>query len=319
VTTLSGLPASHRCGSTLTLRGAMATARSNCAPDCFAYHVSWRVFRRLGLKGNPFWHQGFYAAALTTWPRPVGAATRVLICGASDEAMLATINRLFGGSPGPSRPTVHMIDACPTPLLLARAYADAHRIALTATVSTAPHLPGVAGRFDVIVTDGLLSLLPEPGDRLALIRRLGDLLAPGGLVLYTTRLAGRRGVLEYDRLGRLLRAAVTAGTWPRSGRLTLGRRALTGSSRPNPYTSAAHLRAAFDDHFQHVALSMTHRPASRALRVHPWTLADRITGPNPPCTPGGASDRWSSTLLGIAAAAPRQHHRGSSPAYGNTV
>jgi 2-polyprenyl-3-methyl-5-hydroxy-6-metoxy-1,4-benzoquinol methylase len=136
-------------------------------------------------------------------PTPQGdAGARVLICGAADETMLAVVARILG----PYMITVHLIDACPTPLRLSTAYARQHAITLTTAQDTAPALASVAGPFDVVVTDGLLSLLPGPADRAATITRLAQLLTHVGLMLCTTRLAAPGRALEYDRFGRILQA-----------------------------------------------------------------------------------------------------------------
>ncbi|MFH0246312.1 hypothetical protein ACGRHY_28725 [Streptomyces sp. HK10] len=270
----------------LTLPAVVATARRHCTERCFAYHASWRIFRRAGLKGHPGWHTGFYRRALTTHPLPAHGRVRVLICGASDEAMLATLARLLP----PEQLEVHLIDACPTPLHLAAAYARRTGITLTTGLDRAPALTGCAGPYDVIVTDGLLSLLPTPGDRAALLARLADLLAPGGLVLYTARIAGAAGVLEYDRIGRRLQAATARALWPAPAdqRRDLAGQILTRPSRPSPFAAPGQVRAAFTAVFGDVRCCLRRTPPTLALALAPTVRAGQ-----------------GSACVGIAARAPR--------------
>jgi hypothetical protein len=263
----------------------LAIARRGCAPECFAYHATWRLTRHSGLKGHPGWHTGFYRAALTGHQLPTGKPVRALICGAADETMLAVLTGLLGDTID-----VHLIDACPTPLAINAAYARRRGLTLTAAQATAPALPAPAAPYDLAVTDGLLSLLPAPADRDRLLATLASQLAPGGLLLYTTRIARSGGVLEYDRLGRALHATTARLAWPGPGaqRRRLAGLAWRRTARPSPYASHAELAAAFARPFGTVRVWHRTRPATFALRLHAAALN------------GGASH-----TLGIAASDPR--------------
>ena len=208
---------------------------------------------------------------------------RVLICAASDETTLAVLSRLLRPRPI----TVTLIDACRTPLLLAARYARQHHIDLTTTQVRAPYLPVWDQPFDLAVTDGLLSLLPGPGDAGALLARLAAALRPDGLLLYTTRIAGPAGVLEYDRLGRAVQSLTAAACWPgpAAERRRLAQQVRTRTSRPNPFTTPAAVRDAFTPHFDAVRLFTRTAPHSAALRLHPshhrGTRRARPTGRTP--------------------------------------
>ena len=268
----------------LTLPGAAATARRYCGPNCFGYHATWRLFRHAGLKGNPSWHTGFYSRVLDTHHPPTDRPVRILICAASDETMLAVLNRLLH----PRRLEVTLVDACRTPLLLAAAYAERHHLTLTTRQAHAPDLPAFTTPFDIAVTDGLLSLLAESGDADALLHHLAGVLRPDGLMLYTTRIAGS-DTLEYDRVGRAIQAAATLA-WPGTPaqRRDLARRTWQQRSRPNPFTRPDHVSAAFTTHFAQVRL---------ATRTTAHTLAQRLH----PATRRGAG----SISVGVAATYPR--------------
>lgn len=264
---------------------ALRTARQCCTPECFGYHATWRLFRRAGLKGTPAWHTGFYRTALTRWQPPAGGRIRVLVAGAADETVLRVLEALLGTR----RLEVHLVDACPTPLHLAQAYAYWSGLLLEPRQDRAPELATCHSPFDLIVTDGLLSLLHTPAHRAATVRRFAELLTDEGMLLYTTRIAGRAGVLEYDRLGRHLTAAAAAATWPGSprARLRLAQHLRTRRSRAAPFASPGDLAAAVAGDFGQVRLH-----TRRAAHTVPIALAPSVLAGH------------GSTSVGIAATAP---------------
>lgn len=268
----------------------LQAARRYCSRDCFGYHIAWRLFRRTGLKGNPSWHRGFYRAALQDWTAP-GGRVRVLVAGAADETVLAVLERLIGRD----RLEVWLIDACPTPLLAARAYAHRTGLRLTAHRDRVPALATCQGEFDLIITDGLLSLLPDPHQRVATVRRFAQLLAADGLLLYTARIAGRTGVLEYDRLGRQVMAAAALTAWPGPAcdRIHLARALRARTSRPVPFTSAGQVAACVGHEFARVRAYTRRAPHTVPLALAPSVRAGH-----------------GSISVGIAATGPRP---GSSP------
>lgn len=269
----------------LTLAGALTTARTYCSPDCFPYHASWRLFRRTGLKGNPGWHTGFYQHSLDRADLP--GRVRVLMCAASDEAMLQAMARQLGAD----RLDVHLVDACPTPLVLARSYAQRHAITLTCSQARAPQLSGIKGPFDLIVTDGLMALLPTVADRDELADRLASLLTATGTLLYTARIAGPAGVLEYDRIGRTVQAATARWAWPGplDQRRAIAQTTRTRPSRPSPFTTSTAVAQAFSRAFEDVTVLQRSGAPSTALALHPATRHGH-----------------ASTSVGIAATRPRR-------------
>lgn len=268
--------------SQLTIAGSWRMARRHCERDCFCYHAPWRIFRRLGLKGNPSWHVGFYQRALAgrnSW-RPA----RALVCATSDETMPALVTRLVPGA------HLMVADACATPLRLVEAWAAQTGTPVATIRSRAPRLDHVEGPFNLIITDGLLSLLATPDDRDRLIARLSGLLTDNGLLLYTTRIAGTAGGrLEYDLPGRLLQG-LAATTWPGTAReqAQLAIQRWRRSSRPAPYATPDQVGEAFRTAFGTVRVFTRSVPPTLALAAHPafWT-------------------RRGSLCVGIAATHPR--------------
>ncbi|WP_157556372.1 class I SAM-dependent methyltransferase [Herbidospora yilanensis] len=251
--------------ASLTIRGAWSAARENCAPGCFCYHASWRLFRQAGLKGNPRWHTAFYQRALAE-----RQPSTALVCGSSDETMPQILTELQPGM------QITVADACPTPLTLINTWAKETGTQVFTLRSEAPELAGVSGSFDLIVTDGLLSLLPSPADREAVITRLAGLLSEDGLLLYTSRIAGRAGYLEYDRIGRAGQA-LAATTWPATSaeRMVLARQRLRHPSRPSPFASPDQIADAFRNGFGQVRLFTRSAPPTVALALHPAFLIGR--------------------------------------------
>lgn len=257
-----------------TLVDALRAARENCGADCFSYHAAWRLFRYTGLKGSPSWHVGFYRRALGDLIVAQGPV-RVLVCAASDENMAAVLTELFGVD----RLSIHMIDACATPLSLARDYASRIGLRLSTHRVRAPALASVSGPFDLIITDGLLSLLPLAEDRQQLLVRAQALLAPTGRLVYTTRIAAGHAPLEFDRLGRLARCLVARWAWPgpATQRRALASQAREQVSRPNPVTSLDELRELIRPYFADVRLFVRTSPPSLPLRLSAATRGGHIS------------------------------------------
>ncbi|WP_157519144.1 class I SAM-dependent methyltransferase [Herbidospora mongoliensis] len=210
--------------------------------------------------------------------------SNALVCGSSDETMPQTLSELQPGM------QITVADACPTPLTLINAWAKETGEQVSTLQSHAPELSGISGPFDLIVTDGLLSLLPTPASREAVIDRIAGLLSEDGLLLYTTRIAGPAGHLEYDLLGRAGQA-LAATTWPATSaeRIQLARQRLRRPSRPSPFTSPGQVADAFRSGFGQVRLFTRAAPPTTALALHPAFVTER-----------------GSLCVGIAATQPRR-------------
>ncbi|GAA0818200.1 hypothetical protein ACFQVD_12760 [Streptosporangium amethystogenes subsp. fukuiense] len=263
----------------LTVVDAWSMARRSCSRSCFCYHATWRPFRQAGVKSNPRWHLDFYQQGLAG-----RTPARVLVCGSSDETMPQLLTGLL------PRAEVTVADACPTPLRLIDAWADWAGADVVTARSHAPGLVGLSGPFDVIVTDGLLSLLPGTAARDALLARWAELLAGDGVLLYTTRLAGPGGQLEFDKPSRAVQA-LAAATWPAppAERVRLARERWQTPSRPAPYKTAGQVADAFRAQFKQVRVFTRAAAPTLTLAAHPAFWAGR-----------------GSVCVGVVAALPRE-------------
>ncbi|MFR9675822.1 class I SAM-dependent methyltransferase [Streptomyces sp. TR02-1] len=268
----------------------LRTAREHCTEQCFSYHAAWGLFRTTGLKGTPRWHTGFYRTALEHWERPPGRL-RVLVAGAADHTVLNVLERLLGSE----RLEIHVIDACPTPLALCRAHAYWTGLRVTERQDHAPELATCDGNYDLIITDGLLSLLTTPEQRTATVARFAKLLARDGLLLYTARIAGDSGALEYDQIGRHIMAVTALTSWPGSARerISLAHAERTRPSRPAPFSSTGDVAACFEEVFATVRTHTRTAPHTVPLALAPSVRAGRgstsvgitATGPHPRSRP----------------------------------
>lgn len=274
----------------LTLTGTLKTAREHCT-DCFAYHATWRAFRTTGLKGHPGWHREFYRLALHRSRLAYADRLRVLICGASDEAMPATLAGLVGAA----RLDVHLVDRCTTPLKLAATYAEHTGLNLTTHQATAPELPIFDRPFDLVVTDGLLALLPRDAVP-ATITSLAGLLHEDGALAYTARVTQPpRTRLEYDRPGRWIQAATILAAHPDPPHLRRAHAAalLHRPSRTSPFSTPGRVQDAFASAFADTAAYVNRYPASLAQRLHPahrhgattWRVGVLAQHPHPTGSP----------------------------------
>jgi hypothetical protein len=241
-------------------------ARLLCEPSCFAYHASWPLVRGIGVKASPRWHAGFYRreldrVGLLRDHRPL----RVLVAGTADHTMLAVLAELVA----PHRLDVHVVDQCGTSLWAVGQWAALAGPGSLRTVQARLQDYAPGSRYDVVVTDGVLSLLPDTAARHRVLARLGGALADGGLLLYTTRLTTSRA-LEYDLAGRVVQTAA-ALTWiraqPSARRLAVER--WRRPSRSAAYGNTAQLRDDLHLFFGDVAVHVDATAPTAALRVHP--------------------------------------------------
>ncbi|WP_045876473.1 hypothetical protein [Pseudofrankia sp. DC12] len=262
--------------------GQLRQARRTCAAGCFGYHAAWPACRRLGIKSHPGWHRDFLTAALTSHPAAATRPLDIVLAGAADDRMLTTLAQVPLDYP----PRFHLIDRCPTPLARNAAIASRLGLHLTTDQRDLPGPPGEkrfdaplglpAASADLVVTDGLLSLLASRAAVTGVLAEVTGLLRPGGRFCYTTRLTARPGQrLEYDRTGRLLQAAITLSFLPAppAGRWDAARRTWSRPARTAAFRSA-------DDLFDALAaagLTMTdvhvRRPPSVLLAAHPRRLS----------------------------------------------
>jgi 2-polyprenyl-3-methyl-5-hydroxy-6-metoxy-1,4-benzoquinol methylase len=171
----------------------LSIARQHCSPECYPYHAAWKVFCRLNIKSQPRWHAGFYTRALDRL-HLLHQDTTALICGAAADSMLATLAELVRLT------SVRIIDKCESPLVMSRAYAARAGIKCVYERILAQDLDPEPDTYDLVISDGLLSLVGSAQARAEVIGRIYRCLKPGGGFIYSTRLTKPRTNLEYDVL-----------------------------------------------------------------------------------------------------------------------
>ncbi|MCW2904028.1 MAG: hypothetical protein JWO67_6293, partial [Streptosporangiaceae bacterium] len=243
--------------SVLTTPGTIRAARAHCQPQCFGEHASQRLLRGIGVREDPAWYAGFYRRALHRSELPTSRPIRALICGATDESILA----MLAGLLGPDRLDAYQVDSCGTPLYLTAAFAD--RCGIAFACEQLSSVTSVSeGPYDLVAMDGL-PRIPHWSDRAALVSRLAAVLAPGGLVLSTVQIPASG---EEERLVRLVEAAVVRAAWPgsRQVRHDLAQAVLVRPQLPNPFPDGAAVRQAFSDAFSDIRLYARRRSLSPA-------------------------------------------------------
>ncbi|MEY9931318.1 hypothetical protein ABH926_005967 [Catenulispora sp. GP43] len=179
---------------------AMLCTVGNGDQPCGWYHGAWPYLRLFDMVSTPQWHHKFYHDQILDQvldaPRQLRReAPRVLITGAADYSMLAYVLDAAqrAADMGVERPTVDVLDLCPTPLMMCRWYAglNKERIQVHETdfcdSGQVGALREATGGYDVIVTDAFLTRFSE--EKVAsVVRNWYDLLLPGGTVVTTVRL-----------------------------------------------------------------------------------------------------------------------------------
>ena len=99
------------------------------------------------------------------------------------------------------------------------------------------------------------------------------------MLLYTARIAGPAGVLEYDRIGRIVQAATARWAWPGplDPRRAIARTTRTRPSRPSPFTTSTAVAQAFTSTFEDVTVLQRSGAPSTALALHPATRHGRAS------------------------------------------
>ncbi|SIO07049.1 class I SAM-dependent methyltransferase [Vannielia litorea] len=185
---------------------ALRLADTGCSDACREYHAVWGFLRLFGRLPAVTADHGFLSRSIGE--AVAAGARRVLVCGAADHGLLAYVLAAFGPT-GP-RPDVTVIDLCPTPLAVCRAYAGLHGVAIATEATDA--LRFRAAPFDLILAHNVLNFFAPEG-RAELVARWGALLAPGGRIVSCTTLkpgaapmSRRFGPREAEGLARRLAA-----------------------------------------------------------------------------------------------------------------
>lgn len=150
---------------------------------CAWYHGFWQYVRLLGLGASPSVHAARLLPALRSLAR-TGSHQRLLISGAADYSMLATVVTAYSAEQARLRPVV--VDMCATPLYMCRWYADRIHCEI-ATVASDIRSVAVTEPVDVVCTHAFLGYF-SPADRGPLIAKWASLLRPGGRIVTVQRI-----------------------------------------------------------------------------------------------------------------------------------
>lgn len=161
--------------------------------DCAWYHGFWQYLRALRLITTPEHHAEFFRDAFGVAAR-LAARPRILVSGAADYSTLAHV--LWACRQHGAAPAVTVADACETPLLLNRWYAERAGCVIETTRADLLDYESPEA-FDVVCTHSFFGRFLPP-ERQRLIVRWSGLLKPGGLAIAVNRV--RAGV-DQDRIG----------------------------------------------------------------------------------------------------------------------
>lgn len=161
---------------------AAAIADATCS-GCGWYHGAWPLWRLLGMASAPTVHEAFYAEHVARHVAGGGGAD-VLVSGAADQGMVATVARAFAAVGVTPRITV--LDRCATPLRLAEAWAGPAGVPVRTVRVDVLDLAEIAA-FDLVCTHAFLGYF-DPAQRRRLATRWRAALRPGGRLVTLNRL-----------------------------------------------------------------------------------------------------------------------------------
>jgi hypothetical protein len=157
--------------------------------SCDGYHLDWAERRaKTDRETQMFYNPEFMSGILAAIGRLHGAGQRsikIFIAGSADTKLLAAcafavhLQKYFP----PDAADFHVMDACETPLLLARAFADKFGLRLTTTKG---FIPGAIPELSVnlLIVSGLIRFIPDELKAPTLVR-LHSLLTEGGAMAFT--------------------------------------------------------------------------------------------------------------------------------------
>ncbi|HUQ38076.1 MAG TPA: class I SAM-dependent methyltransferase [Aestuariivirga sp.] len=157
--------------------------------SCDGYHLVWAERRaKIDRETELFYNPEFMSNILAGIGRLHGAGHRtikIFIAGSADTKLLAAcayavhVQKYFT----PDAADFHIMDACETPLQLARAYAGRFGLRVTTTTGTMPDaIPDLSA--NLIIVSGLLRFIPYE-EKALFLKRMKSLLSNGGAMAFT--------------------------------------------------------------------------------------------------------------------------------------
>ena len=221
--------------------------------SCSWCHGIWQYLRLLGLASTPEHHADFYRRALRSVGTGGSGALRVLVSGAADYSMLAQV--LTNCRERGIEPAVTVVDACETPLVLNRWYAERMSASIECTRCDILQYT-CAVPFDAICTHSFLVQF-APAERGRLLQKWRELLRPGGAAITVTRIrpgAGEERAGFSPEQAQAFRATVLRKAEAMQAALHVSPEELAREAeiymrgqRPWPVRSAAEVRGLFED------------------------------------------------------------------------
>jgi len=182
-------------GAAELVRLAWTSAPRHCssgASGCATYHRIRPLLRRLGLAAEPSDQHNFLFSSISAALQDVGP--RVLVSGTADDAMAVMV--LEAAQSVDKVVALTVLDRCPTPTMLNKAFCDTQDVAATIAVADILDFRATE-KFDLIVTHSFLGPF-SPSARRRLISVWFDLLKPGGRVATVARLRPDGRVVSFS-------------------------------------------------------------------------------------------------------------------------
>lgn len=157
--------------------------------SCDGYHLNWAERRaKIDRETELFYNPEFMSDILAAIGRLHGAGHRpikIFIAGSADTKLLAAcayavhVQKYFP----PDAADFHIMDACETPLQLARDYGDRFGLRVSTTRGVIPDaMPGLSA--NLLIVSGFLRFIPNE-QKAPVLARLRALLTRGGAMAFT--------------------------------------------------------------------------------------------------------------------------------------
>ncbi len=143
------------------------------------YHRLWGGLRLLGHRGL-YWEAKQLHRLLFPILKP---AKTIVLGGSADQLVLALLSDIAGDNTGKQ---YHLIDRCPAPAAVARAYAAHHNLTLSTYQGDLTGPVPVKAPVDLVFMHFTLDFMDQQS-RLAVLKQLAGCLAPNGRIVIVLR------------------------------------------------------------------------------------------------------------------------------------
>lgn len=179
--------------------------RSN-SQSCYWFHGAYQYLRTLDLVSTPELHYDFYSREISTSLN--SKPKNILICGTADHTILKYVaEAVVQNSP---YSTVTVLDICKTPLEVCSRFAKTIGFPIIVQHSDATKTKCKDNYYNIIVTDGFLTMF-ENNDKRKLIAEWERILGKPGKVITTARIkngVSRKVIVTKGQMETFVRRAV---------------------------------------------------------------------------------------------------------------